>query len=277
MSKYNIMIFDLDGTLSNSKEGITKSVQYALKSVGIEEENLDSLEHFIGPPLIDEFVRSYGMTVEEAAHLKEVYRERYLPIGIYETTIYPGTKEMLSSLKKAGKKLAIATSKPLEMAIEVLKYLEIYEYFDYVMGAETKGNRQSKEAVLNVLIEESGLHINNDNAVMIGDTCFDVDGAKKVGLDTIGVSYGFGNSKEMLEHGAIAIVDSAKELEEYLLSWWIEDGMKEKVTARNLWRGIYPILFFQGTAIVIQNILMITLSVMSANSKYTGISQYNIR
>ena len=104
------------------------------------------------------------------------------------------------------------------MAIEVLKYLEIYEYFDYVMGAETKENRQSKEAVLNVLIEESGLHINNDNAVMIGDTCFDVDGAKKVGLDTIGVSYGFGNSKEMLEHGAIAIVDSAKELEEYLLS-----------------------------------------------------------
>ena len=277
MSKYNIMIFDLDGTLSNSKEGITKSVQYALKSVGIEEENLDSLEHFIGPPLIDEFVRSYGMTVEEAAHLKEVYRERYLPIGIYETTIYPGTKEMLSTLKKAGKKLAIATSKPLEMAIEVLKYLEIYEYFDYVMGAETKGNRQSKEAVLNVLIEESGLHINNDNAVMIGDTCFDVDGAKKVGLDTIGVSYGFGNSKEMLEHGAIAIVDSAKELEEYLLSWWIEDGMKEKVTARNLWRGIYPILFFQGTAIVIQNILMITLSVMSANSKYTGISQYSDR
>ncbi len=218
MSKYNIMIFDLDGTLSNSKEGITKSVQYALKSVGIEEENLDSLEHFIGPPLIDEFVRSYGMTIEEAAHLKEVYRERYLPIGIYETTIYPGTKEMLSTLKKAGKKLAIATSKPLEMAIEVLKYLEIYEYFDYVMGAETKGNRQSKEAVLNALIEESGLHINNDNAVMIGDTCFDVDGAKKVGLDTIGVSYGFGNSEEMLEHGAIAIVDSAKELEEYLLS-----------------------------------------------------------
>lgn len=105
MSKYNIMIFDLDGTLSNSKEGITKSVQYALKSVGIEEENLDSLEHFIGPPLIDEFVRSYGMTVEEAAHLKEVYRERYLPIGIYETTIYPGIKRNVKFFKKSRKEV----------------------------------------------------------------------------------------------------------------------------------------------------------------------------
>lgn len=217
MNKYKTIIFDLDGTLSNSKEGITKSIQYALASAGIEVEDVDSLEHFIGPPLDEELVRTYGMSKGEAQQLREVYRERYTPIGLYETHIYPGTEKMLAALKENGKTVALATSKPTEMAIEVLKYLNIHEYFDYIMGADMEGNRQSKEAVLLALLDEIKEEVNSTNAIMIGDTCFDVDGAKKVGLDTICVTYGFGDEQEMIEHGAIALVDSAEALEKILL------------------------------------------------------------
>ena len=136
MNNYDVIIFDLDGTLSNSKEGITKSVQYALSKFGIEEPDLDKLEHFIGPPLVDELMKSYDFTREQALEGVEFYRERYKPIGIYETEIYPGTEEMLEMLKGNGKYIALATSKPLPMAEEVLKYLKIYSYFDKVMGAD---------------------------------------------------------------------------------------------------------------------------------------------
>ena len=132
MNNYDVIIFDLDGTLSNSKEGITKSVQYALSKFGIEEPDLDKLEHFIGPPLVDELMKSYDFTREQALEGVEFYRERYKPIGIYETEIYPGTEEMLEMLKGNGKYIALATSKPLPMAEEVLKYLKIYSYFDKV-------------------------------------------------------------------------------------------------------------------------------------------------
>ena len=193
MNNYNVIIFDLDGTLSNSKEGITKSVQYALSKFGIEEPDLDKLEHFIGPPLVDEL------------------------IGIYETEIYPGTEEMLEMLKGNGKYIALATSKPLPMAKEVLKYLKIYSYFDKVMGAELKGPRQNKVDVLEALFDEMPDSITKKQCIMIGDTCFDIDGANTVGIDSIGVDYGFGDKDEMLAHGAKAIAYSATELCNMLL------------------------------------------------------------
>ncbi|MFQ9515987.1 MAG: HAD-IA family hydrolase [Eubacterium sp.] len=215
MKSYEVIIFDLDGTLSNSKEGITKSVQYALSKLGIQENDLNHLEHFIGPPLTEELIRTYGMSIEEADKGLKYYRERYVPIGIYETEIYPGTEEMLKNLKRSGKYIAMATSKPQEMAEEVLKYLKIYNYFDLVMGAELHGPRQSKQAVLEALFEKLEIK-DKKKYIMIGDTCFDIDGAKAVGIDAIGVSYGFGDRKEMLKHGALAIVDNAEELLESL-------------------------------------------------------------
>ena len=199
MNNYNVIIFDLDGTLSNSKEGITKSVQYALSKFGIEEPDLDKLEHFIGPPLVDELMKSYDFTREQALEGVEFYRERYKPIGIYETEIYPGTEEMLEMLKGNGKYIALATSKPLPMAEEVLKYLKIYSYFDKVMFDEMPDSITKKQCI------------------MIGDTCFDIDGANTVGIDSIGVDYGFGDKDEMLVHGAKAIAYSATELCNMLL------------------------------------------------------------
>ena len=192
MNNYNVIIFDLDGTLSNSKEGITKSVQYALSKFGIEEPDLDKLEHFIGPPLVDELMKSYDFTREQALEGVEFYRERYKPIGIYETEIYPGTEEMLEMLK-------------------------IYSYFDKVMGAELKGPRQSKVDVLEALFDEMPDSITKKQCIMIGDTCFDIDGANTVGIDSIGVDYGFGDKDEMLAHGAKAIAYSATELCNMLL------------------------------------------------------------
>lgn len=216
MKKYDVIIFDLDGTLSNSKVGITKSVQYALAKMGIDEPDLNKLEHFIGPPLKDELLNSYDITEEMAQQGVEYYRERYVPIGIYETEIYSGTVQMLQKLKKAGKYIAMATSKPQGMAEEVLRYLKIDTFFDCVMGAELYGPRQSKQAVLEALFENIPFK-DKRKYIMVGDTCFDVDGAAKVGVETIGVTFGFGDIKQMKEHGVIAIVDNMAELAELLV------------------------------------------------------------
>ena len=217
MKEYKVIILDLDGTLSDSGIGITKCVQYALKKLNIIEEDLEKLKHFVGPPLKDELMKTYGCSEEQAKQGVEFYRERYTPIGIYETEIYPGTEEMLEMLKGNGKYIALATSKPLPMAEEVLKYLKIYSYFDKVMGAELKGPRQSKVDVLEALFDEMPDSITKKQCIMIGDTCFDIDGANTVGIDSIGVDYGFGDKDEMLAHGAKAIAYSATELCNMLL------------------------------------------------------------
>lgn len=216
MNKYDVIIFDLDGTLSNSKEGITKSVQYALSKAGIDEPDLNKLEHFIGPPLKDELIRTYGMTLEMAEKGVADYRERYIPIGIYETKIYPGTEDMLKQIKMAGKYIAMATSKPQSMAEEVLRYLKIDTYFDCVMGAELHGPRQSKQAVLEALFEELPIK-DKSKYLMVGDTCFDIDGATAVDIDSVGVTFGFGDVEEMKDHGALVIVESMTELAEILV------------------------------------------------------------
>ena len=211
MNNYDVIIFDLDGTLSNSKEGITKSVQYALSKFGIEETDLDKLEHFIGPPLVDELMKSYDFTREQALEGVEFYRERYTPIGIYETSLYEKVEQLLISLKEKGKIIALATSKPLGMAKEVIKYLHIEQYFDYVMGADLNGPIHNKNDVLLALLNEIN-SVDKHETVMIGDTIFDIEGANSVGIDSIGVSYGYGVVEEMKEKGAKAIANTPIEL-----------------------------------------------------------------
>ena len=138
LSKYKYIIFDLDGTLSDSKEGITKSVQYALGKVGIIEENLDNLLHFVGPPMVEEYMKSYGMSEEKAYETLDYYRERYVPIGIHETQLYPGIMDILEAIKQKGLRIGMATSKPEGMAEEVARYLEIKDYFSlWKMGIFT--------------------------------------------------------------------------------------------------------------------------------------------
>lgn len=210
MKKYDVIIFDLDGTLSNSGEGITKSVQYALEKLSIRED-LENLKHFVGPPMKEEMIKSYHFTEEQAMEAVRLYRERYTPIGIYETSLYDGIIELLNKLKELNKIIAMATSKPQSMAEEVLKYLKIDSYFDFVMGADLVGGKQSKAEVLNALFEVLPTK-DKSKMLMVGDTIFDVQGARMVDVDCIGVSYGYGDKNEMLESGAIAVADTAMEL-----------------------------------------------------------------
>ena len=216
MKTYDVIIFDLDGTLSDSGEGITKSAQYALSKFGINKEP-DDLKHFVGPPLKEEFKNAYNFSDEDAAKAVEYYRERYKPIGIYETSLYKDGDIMLKRLKDAGKYLAIATSKPQAMAEEVLRYLGIYDYFDKIMGAALIGPRQSKQSVLEALFKKIE---NKDRSkyIMIGDTKFDIIGANLMKIDSLGVSYGYVNKKEMLELGALKVLDSTKEIADFLLN-----------------------------------------------------------
>ncbi len=216
------LLFDLDGTLTDPAEGITKSVQYALQARGIEEPDLKKLERFIGPPLRDSFVEFYGMTPEEAEESVAKYRERYMPVGVFENEIYPGIAELLKCCKAAGKKLAVASSKPQTLVDEVLRHFNITQYFDIVMGCELDGTRGKKEEVVEEVLRLFEL-IDCDReklkkeAVMIGDRKFDITGGRFFGLSTIGVRFGYAEEGELEAAGADYVVDSVAELEELLI------------------------------------------------------------
>lgn len=211
---YDLILFDLDGTLTNPEEGITKSVQYALKAFGIEEDNQEKLKLFIGPPLVDGFMQFYNMSRENALIAVQKYRERFSDIGIYENEMFEKVPEMLETLKKNGKKLALATSKPIVYAQRIIKHFGIDKYFDIVVGAEFDGTRNEKAEVIKEVLNRAGVY---QNAVMVGDRKQDVIGAIKNDIPCIGVSFGFAPEGELEENGAIEIADSIQELTKILL------------------------------------------------------------
>lgn len=209
------ILFDLDGTLSNSKEGITKCVQYALKHFGIDEPDRDKLEVFIGPPLVDSFMKYYDMTLEQAKEATAKYRERYTPIGIHEAEMYPGTRECLEELKRQGYIIGMASSKPENYCKIVLEDFGILELFDDVVGATMDGRIDSKEQVLQEVFRRWS-HYGQNEMCLIGDSIFDVEGANLVGIPCIAVTYGFGDVEEMKAAGAVAFVDNLTELPDVL-------------------------------------------------------------
>ncbi len=212
---YDLILFDLDGTLVNSEEGITKSVQYALNKYGIYEQNQENLKRFIGPPLVDGFMEYYKMTREDALGAVAKYRERYSKTGVYENELMPDAKNVLKTLKDSGRKLALATSKPYVFAMEVLKSLGLLEYFEIVVGAEFDGTRNDKADVIAEVLKQTGEY---KNPVMVGDRKHDIEGAKKNSIPCIGVSFGFAPEGELEEYGAIAIADDMNNLLEILLT-----------------------------------------------------------
>lgn len=148
MKGFEYCLFDLDGTLTDPREGITRSVQYALRFFGIEEPDLTKLEVFIGPPLKDSFKEFYGFTDEQAAKAVLFYRERFAPIGILENRIFPEIPSMLSCLKKSGISLAVASSKPINFVHQILSHFDIEQYFRVIVGSELDGTRSAKEEVV---------------------------------------------------------------------------------------------------------------------------------
>ena len=207
---YNYILFDLDGTLSDPKIGICTCVQHALKKMGIDEPDIDKLEPFIGPPLRDSFKEYYQMNDEEAEKAITYYRERFSTVGKYENELYPGIYELLRDLKKKGRKVAIASSKPTVFVEDILNHFEIRSFFDVVIGSELDGSRDKKEDVLKEALDKlfEGGEIEYDETVMIGDRKFDIEASNKLEIDCIGVTYGYGSREELETAGATAIVNS---------------------------------------------------------------------
>ena len=189
---YKYILFDLDGTLTDSAEGITKCVQYALKALGVDEPDLNNLRPFIGPPLVECFMKLYGFTEEQAKFGTAKYRERYKDTGIYENKVYPGVPEMLAQLKANGLHLALATSKPLVFAQRVTDYFDLSQYFDYICGPDLTGSYlPAKADVIADAMQKLGA-IDKSEVLMVGDRSQDVIGALKCGIDCAGALYGYG-------------------------------------------------------------------------------------
>lgn len=206
-----VLLFDLDGTLTDPGEGITNSVAYALDSFGITVEDRSSLYPFIGPPLADSFARFYGMDADQVQQAVTKYREYFSRQGMYENVPYPGIHQALDRLKQAGVRLLTATSKPLEFAMPILRRFELDSYFDYVGAADLAGSRSHKGQVIAYTLAQAGVS-DLDHAMMVGDRSYDVLGARENGLACAGVLYGYGSRQELLQAGAVALIESPVEL-----------------------------------------------------------------
>ena len=202
------ILFDLDGTLTDSGEGIINCVIYALERFGLPIPEKESLRYFVGPPLHESFVKQ-GVPADRAEEAVAVYRERYVPIGMFENTPYPGVREMLEALKTAGHTLYVASSKPEWMCVKVLEHFGLAQYFEKICGATLDGSRSHKEDVIRYLLSQVE---DVEDILMVGDTAFDVIGAAAHKIPCIGVTWGYGLAEDMEQAGAIALVHSVEEL-----------------------------------------------------------------
>lgn len=216
MDKYSIILFDLDGTLSDPKIGITKSVQYALAKLGIDEPDLDKLECFIGPPLQDSFAEYYSFDEEKTNKAIDFYRERFKDKGLFENDLYSSIPILLKSLKELQCTLVVATSKPTVFAEEILRHFNIKQYFDLVVGSNLDGTRTAKTGIIQYIIDAYD-HQTLDNFIMIGDRKHDIIGANNTGIDSIGVTYGYGSFEELRHANPTYIVTSVDQLKDILL------------------------------------------------------------
>ena len=207
MKTYDVLLFDLDGTLTDPSVGITNSVMYALRHMGVEPPERRTLYKFIGPPLMDSFAQEYGFSQEEARQAISWYREYFQDRGIFENAPYPGIADVLHALRGTGKRLLVATSKPEIFARRILERFGLIDAFEFVAGANLDETRTRKHEVIAYALETCGI-CEKDSAVMIGDREHDVLGARREGLDCIGVLYGFGSREELLGAGAIALAET---------------------------------------------------------------------
>lgn len=206
------ILFDLDGTITDSQNGIINSVIYALKKYGREVGDRGELKKFIGPPLAWMFSQYCGFSEEEGQKAVEVYREYYTVKGIFENEVYDGVEDMLENLHESGAKLYLATSKPQIYAKKILEHFGLAKYFDDIVGSELDGRRVEKDEIIACVLKKHGIK----DAVMVGDRRFDMEGAKKNALTAVGVLYGYGTKEELEQAGADFIAKSVEELSDYL-------------------------------------------------------------
>mgnify|MGYP001771427941 FL=1 len=210
---YRTILFDFDGTVFDTGEGIMKSVRYAAEAFGYQEPDLEALRCFVGPPLRGQFMKRYGVDAGTAEKMVAKYRERYSVKGLGECSVYPGVPELVRELRSMGKNVAIATGKPTAFTVSILERAGYGELFDAVLGSEFDGTRSKKSEVIAELLEKYG----RDGAAMIGDRDNDVLGAKECGIPCIGVAWGYAEPGELLKAGAISLAETVDELKNILI------------------------------------------------------------
>lgn len=196
----NIILFDLDGTLTDSAEGVIRSAQHMQEKMGIDKWADEDLKFIVGPPLMKTFTEDFNMNQEDACKALEFFRERYATVGLFENKVYEGIPEMLQELKKKGKRLAVATSKKEETAVRILKHFEMDEYFEVIGGDNREIGRDTKAKVIEHVLET--MDASKSDVVMVGDRKFDVEGAHSVGIPCIAIEYGYGDRDEFEACGA---------------------------------------------------------------------------
>ncbi|MDI7741056.1 HAD family hydrolase [Lysinibacillus fusiformis] len=216
MKNYRFILFDLDGTLTDPKVGITKSVQYALHKMNIVEQDLEKLTCFIGPPLQVSFKEYYGFDEEQTKSAIDYYRERFKEQGIFENELYEGILPLVQLLNEQQYRLVVATSKPTVFAEQILKHFELESYFDLIVGSNLDGTRSSKADIIRFILDYYKGYGNKD-FVMIGDRKHDIIGANDTHIDSIAVSYGYGSMEELIESNPTQTAESVEQLKELLV------------------------------------------------------------
>lgn len=214
MKNYKVVLFDLDGTLSDPKIGITKSVQHALQKAGVMVNDLDELEPFIGPPLQVSFQEIYGFNDTQITQAIRDYRERFTERGMFENKLYEDIPALLAHLKQQGYILTIATSKPTVFAEQIIKYFQLESYFDLVVGSHLDGSRSAKGEIIAEVLQQLDSYP-KEQFIMIGDRKYDLIGARENQIDAIGVTYGFGSLEELKNEEPTYIVDHVNDLLKY--------------------------------------------------------------
>lgn len=207
------ILFDLDGTLTRSHPGIIRSIQYALEKHGLPVPPEEKLMEFVGPPLAEKFVEVFGVSKEKATEMVMTYRERYNAVGKFECGVFDGIEECLAELKKMGKTLCVATSKPETAAKEVIGHFGMTKYFDLIGGDTDDHRRKNKTAVINYVMRAMNISDKGD-VIMIGDTHYDVLGANESGIGCVGVLYGYGDRKSLEEAGACRLAEKPGDITE---------------------------------------------------------------
>ncbi len=215
MQKKEWILFDFDGTLFDTKEGVAKCTQVALKHFGIEEPDWRAMDFMVGPPLDYSFDKHYGLKGDDIKKAISIYRERYLEKGVFECSPYPGLFEALTNLRKKGYKIGVASSKPEHLCRKILENHGFDDLFDDVCGADEATGRSKKRDVLIEALSRIGDPKDPSGTVLVGDTVFDVEGAAELSMDCIVVSYGFGDPDAMKKAGALAVLGSLKEVDAF--------------------------------------------------------------
>lgn len=216
MKKYKYLLIDLDGTIIDSFEGVSRSFMYALKYYGIEVTDVKTLRPVIGPPLVESFQNLFGFDKEKALEAVEKYRERYTTVGVKEHSLYDGVEDMLAKLKEAGYFISLATSKPEKFARVILKDLELDKYFDFITGATTDGRITTKEDVIENIIKTLNIE-NKSEMLMIGDRKYDLVGAQYFGIDGAGVLYGYGSEEELKKYNPVLLAKTPEDVVKFLV------------------------------------------------------------